>query len=183
MSNILTNHGVYFDFNEPEMHPYDIEEIAHALSHICRFTGHVREFYSVAEHSVYVSRIVPKHLQMAALLHDASEAYLGDVASPLKALLPAYKAIERRVEEAIAKWFGQPYGLFPLAPEVKKADIKMLMRERGCLMPQTDDDSRQWPQIVPCKTKIMALPSPAARMMFLHRFSELRMQDKQWPVQ
>jgi hypothetical protein len=100
-SSITTLSGKFFDILKPEEYEYDIEEIATALSNLCRYTGHVNTFYSVAEHSVLVSRIVPERLALAGLLHDASEAYLGDVSSPLKKLLPEYKRIEDRVQRAI----------------------------------------------------------------------------------
>ncbi|MEM4379972.1 MAG: hypothetical protein QXL01_04720, partial [Thermoplasmatales archaeon] len=82
---IETYSGKKFDYlAQSEL---DIEDIAHALSNLCRFNGHTRVFYSVAEHSVNVSSMVPPELKIAALLHDAAEAYIGDVPSPLKQLI------------------------------------------------------------------------------------------------
>lgn len=85
----------------------DINDIAHALSRICRFGGHCAGFLSVAEHSVAVSRIVPPHLALAGLLHDAGEAYLGDMCRPLKKLpeMQVYRDAEERCDQAIKeKW-------------------------------------------------------------------------------
>lgn len=82
-----------------------IEDIAHALSQLCRFGGHCRRFYSVAEHSVLLSRVVVPEFQLWALLHDASEAYLVDVPRPIKKQLPAYVEAERRVMAAICARF------------------------------------------------------------------------------
>src|SRR5664279_1420110 len=90
----------------PDPDALDIEEIAHALSMICRFTGHVREFYSVAQHCTIVSDLGPACYAFTGLMHDATEAYVGDVAKPLKNMLPAYSVIEERVAQAIATRFG-----------------------------------------------------------------------------
>src|SRR5271156_4912831 len=71
----------FYPFN-PKPQDIDIRDIAHALSNICRFTGHTKRFYSVAEHSRNVAKLVPAHMKLQALLHDASEAYLCDIARP-----------------------------------------------------------------------------------------------------
>lgn len=176
-SHILTNKLKYFDFHNPEQHTYDVEEIAHSLSHVCRYTGHVRNFYSVAQHSVLVSLIVPKHLQKAGLLHDASEAYLGDVSSPLKALLPDYKAIEAKVEKAICKQFNLP---FPLPSKVKEADLIMLVTEKRDLMGRGpgESDRGMWPDIMPLHWKINPLPPAAAKALFLARWENIEAQGE-----
>ena len=116
----------------PEDSNYVIEDIAHALSNICRFTGHCRHFYSVAQHSVILSRLVPTHLEKAALLHDASEAYLTDIARPIKALpsFAGYKIMEANTQTAICKAFGIPV---LEAPVLKDFDTLLLRNEAKCL--------------------------------------------------
>jgi hypothetical protein len=113
-----------------------IEDIAHSLANQCRFTGHTREFYSTAQHSVMVSWIVPMECELEGLLHDGSETYLSDIARPIK-LQPgfgdAYHEAESRLEKAIAERFELPY---PMTKAVKDADAILLWTEMRDLMPQ-----------------------------------------------
>jgi hypothetical protein len=113
-----------------------LPDISHALSIINRFTGHARVPYSVAQHSVMVSKIVPHADAMWGLLHDASEAYLGDVARPLKAMLPDYVDLERHVQQTIAAAFHLPW---PMPASVKAADNRALMAEKRELVPGDHD--------------------------------------------
>lgn len=83
-----------------------LEDIARGLSNTCRFGGQIHSFYSVAAHTLLVWHLVPKELKAAALLHDASEAYIGDVIKPLKVLLPEYEAIEAKWMTTIFKKYG-----------------------------------------------------------------------------
>ena len=116
-----------------------LEDIAHGLAYQCRFNGQTSEFYSIAQHSLMVADLVPPELRLAALLHDASEAYLGDVVKPLKALLPNYKDIEKNVEVLIARHFGIPLEIM-FDPRIKEADMIALATEKRDLMPHSAED-------------------------------------------
>ena len=132
---ILTHSGRAFDLLAPAAADIQLADIAWALSHLCRFTGHTRTFYSVAEHCIRTAWLVEPQHKLEALLHDATEAYLGDVSTPLKTLLPEYKRIEARLGMAIRQRFGLPVDE---SREVKRADLRMLATERRHLMPPTD---------------------------------------------
>ncbi|MEY2688424.1 MAG: hypothetical protein RL375_2622 [Pseudomonadota bacterium] len=169
---ILTWSGKSFDFTRPHGGGIDIFTIAHALSQLCRFTGHTRSFYSVAQHSVAVSHLVPAEHALAGLLHDAAEAYIGDVSAPLKMLLPDYKAIERRVEAAVLAHFG----IGPdLHPSIKRADLIMLATEQVQLMPVTPDiwSWQDSGDIGPLDEEIVPLDPVMARRAFMNRFAQL----------
>lgn len=129
---IRTASGIYMNVFEPTMEMICIEDIAHALAMQCRFGGHLPVFYSVAQHSLNCSFLIDdKELKLAALLHDASEAYLMDIPRPIKKRLANYKEIEHGLMLLIAEKFGFEY---PLHKEVKKADEIMLQLEWDVLM-------------------------------------------------
>lgn len=132
---ICTYSGELFMPLRPEVDRIHIEDIAHALANSCRFTGHVRKFYSVAQHSYLVSTIVSTELALTGLLHDASEAYLSDIARPIKhqsEFGDVYMKCENRLEKAIAEKFGL---VFPWSAEIKWADRVLLVSEQRDLMP------------------------------------------------
>lgn len=136
---IQTHSGLELDLLDPKPELLEIRDIARGLSHACRFAGQCRTFYSVAQHSVNVSRWVGQYrpaLALAALLHDASEAYLMDLVMPLKHLTllgDEYKRIEDKMMRAVAERFVAP-GLYPLDPFIKKADHVVLACEAPFLM-------------------------------------------------
>jgi hypothetical protein len=120
-------------FTGKKFHPFDpkpdqicIEDIAHGLSLLCRFAGQCPNFYSVAEHSLYVAERLPDNLKLEGLLHDASEAYLADLPRPVKTALPEYKAIELSVESVISEKFDL---VFPSPYHVMAADRTLLKHE------------------------------------------------------
>lgn len=116
-----------------EIHP---EDIAHALSMICRYGGHVKRFYSVAEHCWRMSYKVHPEDALWALLHDASEAYVGDMVRPLKRHMPHYRAAEEAIQIAIAKRFGLTW---PYPADVVEADNRIVNDERHQLLMPTSD--------------------------------------------
>lgn len=165
---ILLSTGRYFDYTNPG--PLTVEEVAHALSKICRFTGHCRQFYSVAQHSVVVSRLVPQHLRKQALFHDAVEAVVGDMVSPLKRMIPEYKALEKRCEAAILTGFGLPA---QLDPAVKHADRVALRTEQRDLMNKAGGLWTSLEGIEADPVRILPLAPAAAEMMFLDTFWDI----------
>jgi hypothetical protein len=149
-----------------------IDDIAGALSKCCRYTGHCNKFYSVAEHSFFVSLHVPREFALEGLLHDASEAYLSDIASPVKQLMPEYKAIEDKIMARIAKKFNLEAD-FHKSPDVKEADWAMLMTEARFLLPSRGEKwffpEGQKPSIY----RPVCWSPDAAAIMFMQRFWEL----------
>jgi len=154
MTWVQTVSGVAFDLLDPTPEMVQLEDIAHALSRIPRFNGHTRSHYSVAEHSVLGCLLVPRELQTAFLLHDAHEAYIGDLTSPLKAALEdprqrewygtgcehppqdgrtRLNEIEHRIRVAIRERFG---GFDLYHPQVKRADMQMLRIEADRFFPE-----------------------------------------------
>lgn len=133
MSWIQTYTGQVFEPLNPKPHSINLEDIAHALSMICRFNGHTKRFYSVAEHCVRMSEEVAEGLEIHALLHDAAEAYVSDVARPIKPLLGPFHNIEEGILQAIYQYFS-----LDCPPEaeqsIKTADLRMLATERQQLM-------------------------------------------------
>lgn len=166
--DIMTISGRFFEFLDPKPDQIHIEDIAHALSMTCRFSGHTRQFYSVAEHSVRVSRVCDPTDALHGLLHDAAEAYLTDLPRPIKRMLPQYKALEDKVQSAIYRRFG----LDDATPQsVKRADGILLATEgRDLCAPGWEF----WglPE-KPTIQKIQPWTSSEARDVFLGRFSEL----------
>ena len=147
-----------------------IEDIAHGLAFQCRFNGQTRSFYSVAQHSLFVAALVAARLKLAALLHDAAEAYLGDMVKPLKALFPEFS----RMEQAVMAVIGQRFGTTGFdAAAIKRADLIALATEKRDLMPNSCEP---WPTlsgIAPVPARIQPLAPHEAKAAFLERFREL----------
>lgn len=171
MSWIITLTGKHFNFSDVKPESICIEDIAGALSNICRFTGHLPEFYSVAQHSIHCSYLVLAEHAMEALLHDAAEACCNDINSPLKALLPDYQVVESKVEAVIRDKFNLPLSM---SAPVKRADLIMLGTERRDF---GLDDGTPWPILegIPTADFLIDPMSPAhARSLFIKRYVELK---------
>lgn len=167
---ILTHSGISFNLLNPEPDSIRINDIAWALSHLCRFTGHTKAFYSVAEHSVRTMWHAGPGFELEALLHDATEAYLGDVSSPLKHMLPTYKAIEMTLAHHIRVRFGLP---LEESPQVKAADLAMLAMERTALMPHHHEEWDLIKGVQPAIRMEMPWSPHVARVYFLNAFVRL----------
>lgn len=173
---IRTFSGHKFFWDKIETNKYDIADIAHALANNCRWTGHVKEYYSVAQHCVYASREAPPDLALAALLHDAAEAYVHDTPSPLKWFLAEhnfteFSNLEKRIDRAVFKQYGLTY---PMDPKIKEIDRRLLATEQRDLM---SFDSIMEKGILPYDWIIRPLDPPQAEAMFRRRFNHL------WSVQ
>lgn len=173
---IPTFTGKVFNVEVPSSHDVTIRDIAHSLSMQCRFGGHCQQFYSVAEHSVILSRLVEKKFALCALLHESSHAYIHDVVITLQYLLPGYQEMANRIWAMVAKRFHLP-SVIPVA--IRNADLKLRASEIEYLLLPT---TRAWLQGVTPFTleelgvrhskQLGMLPREAHRQ-FLARFAEL----------
>ena len=155
---IRTFSGKYVNVFEPDPETIVIEDIAHALSHQGRFGGHLPQFYTVAQHSIFCADLAPDEHKFAALMHDASEAYLLDVPRPIKLKLCNYKEIEDKLMEVLATKFGFE---FPFDPHIKKVDEEMLRRE--------------WYGLMLERGKTFEVYSPQkAKVFFIKQFEKLK---------
>lgn len=171
MSFITTLSGHHFDYLNMSADQVEAEDIFSSLSNLCRFTGHLPDFYSVAQHSVNCSLIVPPEFAFEALMHDAAEAYCQDIPAPLKRLLPDYQRIENAVDALIRQKFGLPA---TMSDVVKYADLVMLATERRDL---ELDDGTPWPMLegIPPSDIITVIPLKPGQAygLFMNRFNEL----------
>lgn len=137
-----------FDLLNPRIEDVHIEDIAHALSHLCRFNGHTLAFYSVAQHSVLVAQICEERepgTGLAGLMHDAAEAYIGDVTRPLKQLLSAEFDLLVQIEARVAQVIAQAFGMsWPFPAIVHQADEILLATEVRDLLPGGPRDPENW---------------------------------------
>ena len=183
---IVTATGRRFYPLAPREGDIEIEDIAHALSLQCRFAGHTRYFYSVGEHSARVADLLEawgqsQEVVLWGLLHDASEASLVDIPSPLKAqpAFAPYLKAERRLKSMIVEHFG----LSCLEPQaVRDADRVLLATEARDLMPGHDyqDENGEWVRTrnwnglpAPLPEALCPVSADAAKVKFMQRFMEV----------
>jgi hypothetical protein len=171
-----TGKAIYpLDLRPDEIDPLDI---AHSLALQCRFNGHCKTFYSVADHSLRVLEQVRSMnedpvAQRWALMHDAAEAYMTDIPRPVRRSIEGWKPIEAAIEEAISKRFGIP---LPMPATVKYADGALLATEARDLMAPPPQAWESLPE--PVKGKIIPLPWYVAEAKFLKAMADLGLVEK-----
>lgn len=169
--------GAKMDYDNPGESDVTLDDLASALSNICRFSGHLPCFYSVAQHLVNTSRLVSPEYAYDALMHDTAEAFTNDLPTPLKWSLPIFKELEVKIESAMSERFEFNY---PYPSEVKAADTTMLLLEKKYV--KLDD--REWPNYAPLDPEFESLVLPKvdlkpwqpvrAKREFLERYAQLR---------
>jgi uncharacterized protein len=143
-NTIKVSAGHYVDLLNPDPATIDINSIAAGLSKICRFGGQCPHFYSVAEHCVHATALAISDGLVgdtirAVFLHDAAEAYIGDMVKPLKVMMPQYADVERRMEASIEKAFNVDF--LRWAETIKFFDRAMLKAEKTTMWP---NDKEKW---------------------------------------
>lgn len=169
--------GVMFNLNQPDSRLIYIEDIAHALSNLCRYCGHTKTFYSVAQHSVIVSRIASQSTSRAmwGLLHDAHEAFIGDIPTAVKHALGreaeiAIQDLKDKLDEVVLSRFG--VHIDPIDAEaVKHADLVALATEKRDILAVPNVEWGPLPK--PSKAIIIPVDPHIASGMFMDRFWEL----------
>lgn len=173
MTWINTNSGKRFYYDDITKNEIDIHDVAHALSHMCRYNGHTDTFYSVAEHAVNVSYMVPEEDALEALHHDDAEAFICDLVRPFKHMndMSAYRKADQELERHIAKQFGLRY---PWPQSVKDADEAILLVEKRELMSKVTDEweVRVKPPAL-MFSRLYGRSSAEAKSMYLQRHWEL----------
>jgi uncharacterized protein len=167
---IATYKGRQFWPLNPRIEDLDIEDIARALSNLCRFTGHTRHHYSVAQHCYLASQWCPPNIAGWCLLHDAAEAYLNDIAKPVKRFFPLLVEAENATLELIAEKYGLEW---PMPADVHVVDRIMLATERRDVMNSCGHRWNAVEGVQPYPEVIEAVPQQSAEALFLHRFGEL----------
>lgn len=177
MMTMETYTGLLVDPLDISMSQIRIEDIAHALSLQCRYNGHCKEFYSVAQHSVQVCDFLDfgnPRIRLFGLLHDAAEAYLGDMIKPLKEEIPLYKEYEYILQDRIFLTLCNFCSPCPGEKEVIKIiDTRMLITEAQSLMPSGGKDWAIQAESIP-GLRIEGMDPNEAETLFLSAFKDLK---------
>jgi uncharacterized protein len=174
LNNTIKVHaGHYVDLVSPAPETIEIYSISAALSKICRFGGHCPQFYTVAEHCVHATRLaetqgVKGKALLAILLHDAAEAYIGDMVKPLKMTIPQYAYAEQRMERAIEKAFDIQFDHF--SEIIKLYDRAMLKVEKTTMWPEDKEEWAGFSQIPTADVDLQYWDPETARQMYLYMF-------------
>jgi len=155
---------------DPTPEEVHLDDIACSLSNLCRYNGHCDRFYSVAEHSVIMANQLKGNESRWALLHDAPEAYIGDMVRPLRSIIPYFSEMDARIMRVIAKRFGLAGTEIP-AP-VLALDYAMCSTEKRDLL----CGAEVWPRMppaLPIQISLETVPPAQAYGMFLRKFAEL----------
>lgn len=155
---------------DPHEDDIDLNDIAHALSMMCRFNGHCSNFYSVAEHSVLVSKNIDPKYAIWGLLHDASEAYIADIVRPAKRFMPEYKIIEHNIMKTIYRKFDLDIVNEP--QELKLIDNELLNDEAQQLFLTYSNWNISYN---PIKVKLHCYTPQLAKEFFIDRAKELNL--------
>lgn len=166
---ITTYSGANFFVDECNIEDIPIQDIAHALSMNCRYNGHSEMFYSVAEHSVLVSKLVPEKDALWGLMHDVTEAFVPDVPRPFKHLIYGFKEFENILAKKMAKYYGLRW---PEPKSVLHIDKNIVGSEARVIFPNPPEWVTFYEDVCP-HDMIRGLPPKKAEREFLDRFKEL----------
>jgi hypothetical protein len=166
--SIRTYSGIAFWPLDPKESEIEIEDIAHSLSMLCRFNGHLKSFYSVAQHSVLVSGLCSKETQLWGLMHDAAEAYISDMPAPIKLEMPNFIDAEHVIQRVICNKFGLD---IEEPDDVRKADLILRVTEMRDL--RKSGMITSYYEYTPLKEKIKPWTQQFAKEAFLSAYESL----------
>jgi uncharacterized protein len=166
--------GRMVDVERFEFSNFDPSDLAKSLSKVCRFNGHLKQFYSVAEHAVYVADLchgAGVQAEFWGLLHDAAEAYIGDITRPVKRMIPGIEELELKILQVIGKAVGLPW---PIPQCVWDADDRMLATEAVQLMNVSAEEFPIIRQVEQVNRELWCRGPHDAETVFMNRFISLQ---------